>query len=164
MLAPLIGIQELFGQNDQRRIARGHGKTLPQQGDFFVLLPLASVVRRVASAKDYVLGRVRRSLLSIRRRTPPAVLAYPVGANGSPPWLQFDAQDAALLWAVVPRCDHQFEPGVEVHVCMGPGAPTSVSLPSAESCALSADGKQVIVSYAVPSLRSFTLAELHPAG
>jgi hypothetical protein len=87
-----------------------------------------------------------------------AVLTYPVAANAIPRCLQYDAERRALIVSVslndgtlssrrLLRYTH----------ASGWGAPTSVTLPFDAGCALSADGRQVIVGAEGPSSGSFTL-------
>ncbi|MFC4314264.1 IPT/TIG domain-containing protein [Steroidobacter flavus] len=93
----------------------------------------------------------------------PAALAYPVGGNRFPRCFQYDAERRALIVGVLFNDSTINSSRVLRYThASGWGAPTSVTLTSDGSCALSADGKQLIVGYAAPNFRAFTVAELDP--
>ncbi|HEY5810239.1 MAG TPA: hypothetical protein VIT67_19865 [Povalibacter sp.] len=95
----------------------------------------------------------------------PAVLAYPLGGNRYPRCLAYDAERRALIMGVqfndqtmnvIQLLRYTFESGWD--------APTTATLPSPGSCALTADGKQVLTGFSASNTpNTFTVAELDPA-
>ncbi|MFL6550707.1 MAG: hypothetical protein ACJ8OJ_18595 [Povalibacter sp.] len=92
-----------------------------------------------------------------------AALSFPLGGNRFPRCLMYDAERRALIMGVqfndetmnvIQLLRYTFDSGWT--------APTTTTLPSPSSCALSADGKQIITGFRTTEQGPFTVAELDP--